>query len=149
MGNTQQTRQGYEYQDLIALGEILNFYETAITDNTNRNIQYVEIDSLDKSLNSLDDIVVKYTNGEKLLIQSKYAATRKRQFVNWRFLLEKSSNLGKSNIEKWKIAVCQLLDSKCQFKACLRSNRIIDPDFLELIEDNKVLWNRVPPQQKK
>ncbi|GAB1401443.1 hypothetical protein MASR1M68_03540 [Elusimicrobiota bacterium] len=137
----QTTRIGYLYQDLMALDELLNLYYS------NDSEAFLEIDSNNKEVKSLDDVTISYSDGSKKLIQCKYSTKKPPEAISWDDLLE-SKPKGTSMLFKWQNRVNTLIQNGIRFEAYLYTNRICNNELKQSILNKHIVWAMIPDEIK-
>lgn len=109
-------RAGLEYQDLIAIELLLNFFRDP------GRYHWTEVESEDPSVGSLDDVVAARSDGSFELIQVKFTAAPSRYSLDWEWLLERTPN-GTSRLAKWSGSLRSAARQGPVALAQLRTNR--------------------------
>lgn len=139
----QITRAGYEYQDLIGIRELLQFYK-------NKNLYdfiRLEYPNNDK-FRALDDVVCKIKNQDKYkLIQVKFSVDGETPLCNWNWLTNKKGN-GNSLVQKWSKTTLELLSDNKLLEASLVTNKQPTDEIQQVLNNNKIVWNNIPDAQK-
>ncbi len=139
----QITRAGYEYQDLIGIRELLQFYR-------NKNLyDFIILEYSNKGeFSALDDVVCKIKNQNKYkLIQVKFSVDGEKYPFDWDWLTNKKEN-GKSLIQKWSETVLKLLLKDKLIEATLVTNRQPKDEIQCILNDHKIVWNNIPDEKK-
>lgn len=135
------TRAGHEYQDLIGIQYLIDFYR-------NRSkYRWMQLESDDPVMGYLDDIVVAYADGSFDLIQVKFTVDPTVYFLDWDWLLAKKPR-GTSLLKKWSSTVSGFSGGQINI-ACLQTNRTPDTDFLSALDsDGRVDLDRLDPTRR-
>ncbi|TIP52919.1 MAG: hypothetical protein E5X56_33770, partial [Mesorhizobium sp.] len=88
------TRAGYEYQDLVGIEVLIRHYRDPTL------FEWVQLESDDPSVKSLDDVVAKRMDGSVEYIQVKFTVNSAEYPLDWDYLLSKKEN-GTSMLAKW------------------------------------------------
>lgn len=139
----QITRAGYEYQDLIGIRELLQFYK-------NKNLyDFIRLEySNNGQFKSLDDVVCKIKNQDKYkLIQVKFSVDGEKHFCDWNWLANKKGN-GNSLVQKWSKTTLELLSDNKLLEATLVTNKQPTDEIQQVLNNNKIVWNNIPDAQK-
>ncbi len=144
MSNLKQIpRAGYEYQDLIGIRELLQFYK-------NKNLyDFIRLEySNNGQFKSLDDVVCKIKNQDKYkLIQVKFSVDGEKHFCDWNWLTNKKGN-GNSLVQKWSKTTLELLSDNKLLEATLVTNKQPTDEIQQVLNNNKIVWNSIPDAQK-
>ena len=144
MSNLKQiTRAGYEYQDLVGIRELLQFYK-------NKNLyDFIRLEySNNHQFKSLDDVVCKIKNQDKYkLIQVKFSVDGETPLCNWTWLTNKKAN-GKSLIQKWSKTALGLFSNNKLLEATLVTNKQTEDEIQQVLNNNKIVWKNIPDAQK-
>ena len=144
MSNLKQIpRAGYEYQDLIGIRELLQFYK-------NKNLyDFIRLEySNNGQFKSLDDVVCKIKNQDKYkLIQVKFSVDGEKHFCDWNWLANKKGN-GNSLVQKWSKTTLELLSDNKLLEATLVTNKQPTDEIQQVLNNNKIVWNNIPDAQK-
>ena len=139
----QQTREGYEYQDLIGIKELLYFSE-------NRDkYDYIHIECSEIEFKYIDDIVCKLKNEEKYkCIQAKYTVDSKKYILDWDWLIHKKET-GKSNLQKWSETCIKFINENKLSEFIVTTNRNLSEEIKNIFLDNKISWELIPDDKQK
>ena len=139
----QITRAGYEYQDLIGIRELLQFYK-------NKNLyDYILLEYPNNGeFSALDDVVCKIKNQDKYkLIQVKFSVDGEKYLCDWSWLTDKKEN-GKSLVQKWSKTLLDMISKDMLFEAKIVTNKHPSDENLQIIENNKISWTNIPDDKK-
>jgi hypothetical protein len=126
--NAAITRTGFDYQDLIGIEILIEFYRDP------DKYEWVQLESEDRKFGSLEDVVAARTDGNFELTQVKFTPRPDIYPLSWEWLLDKKPK-GTSRLQKWAASL-QALSLKGKVKsACLRTNRLPDFDFTKSLRD--------------
>lgn len=136
---TQLTRAGFEYQDLLGLELLLDWYRHP-TKFEWIKLECTEVDG--HKLAGLDDIVCQRTDGSWLLLQSKFTIDPNREdlalSLDW--LLDKPAH-----IKKWAKTILGLLENGKEVDGRLKTNRIPDVELSQLLDDGFIQPDKMSP----
>lgn len=139
---TQLTRTGYEYQDLVCIGFIIDWY------NDPQKYEWVQIegDIEHEKLKGLDDVICKRPDGSFELTQVKFTIDPNRDdlALSFDWLLSKKKS-GTSMLQKWAEDVKKLSTSGKLAFASLRTNRIPNQEFKSTLVGKLVNYKKLPP----
>ena len=130
-------RAGDQYHDLFSISIIKEWLE-----NT-KKYEYLELDSLDRKVKALDDIVAKRSDGLFELIQVKFTVDANKYLLTFDWLLEKKEN-GTSKLQKWAKTTLYHLDNNRLHSAILKTNRRPDSTFKNSLIDGKLNIQEIP-----
>lgn len=119
-------RRGFEYQDLIGIELLIDFFRDP------DRYDWVELESEDKNLGYLDDVVAARSDGTFDLIQVKFTANSDKYFLDWGWLLEKKPK-GTSLLTKWSESLSKATKLGTVHSAQLRTNRRPDAEIVEAL----------------
>ena len=127
---------GFHYQELIGIELLLSFFRNP------DKYRWVELDSEDPEVGSLDDVVAARGDGSYEVIQVKFTPDPDRYFLDWDWLLEKKPN-GTSLLFKWAESLNSVASLGSIHSAKLRTNRRPDTEFQKSLMDGKVDISRI------
>lgn len=126
--NAAITRTGYDYQDLIGIEILIEYYRDP------DRYEWVQLESEDSDFGALEDVVAALPDGTFELAQVKFTPRPDIYLLNWEWLLEKKPK-GTSRLQKWAASL-QALTLKGKVKsACLRTNRRPDVEFAKSLRN--------------
>lgn len=138
---TQLTRTGYEYQDLVCIGFIIDWY------NDPQKYEWVRIegDIEQENLKGLDDVICKRPDGSFELTQVKFTIdpSRDKLALGFDWLL-KQEGKGTSLLQKWSHDVEKFTASGQLAVASLRTNRIPNLEFKNALTGRRLDYNKLP-----
>ncbi|WP_065332285.1 P-loop domain-containing protein [Tritonibacter mobilis] len=138
---TQLTRSGYEYQDLVCIGFIVEWY------NDPKKYEWIRIegDIEHEKLKGLDDVICKRPDGSFELTQVKFTIdpTRDDLALSFDWLLSKKKN-GTSMLQKWAQDVQKFSTSGKLAFASVRTNRVPDQEFKSTLVGNLIDYKTLP-----
>lgn len=134
---TAITRAGYEYQDLVGIDVLIRHYRDPAL------FEWVQLESDDPSVRSLDDVVAKRTDGSIEYLQVKFTVDPAKYLLNWDYLLSKKEN-GTSMLAKWAKSFARAKANGPIHSAQLKTNRIPSPDFAACMNGKSVNLSKVP-----
>lgn len=137
---TTITRVGFEYQDLVAIETLIEFYRDP------NKYQWVQVEASDPSFRAVDDVVACRADGRFELTQVKFAVdpNNPKTALDWNWLLAKKPN-GKSLIQYWSRAVAQHVDGGSLASAQLKTDRKPDAAFAKVLTGTRC---SCPPLQQ-
>lgn len=135
-------RSGFEYQDLVGIEVLLEFYRDP------NLFHWVELESDDKRTGKLDDVVAARRDNSFELLQVKYTHDPSKYWLNWDWLLTRRGR-GSSLLQKWSGALSAVRSLGNIHSAKLRTNRKPDEEFAELLIGSRVDFDRIPATRLK
>jgi NACHT domain len=136
------TRIGFEYQDLIGIEVLINFFRDPGL------YQWVELESEDREVGSLDDVVAARKDGSFDYVQVKFTADPNKYALDWDWLLERKVH-GTSRLRKWATSLSKLVTSGAVHIAELRTNRRPDAEFASALDQNRIQLSRLSAERRK
>lgn len=138
---SQLTRLGYEYQDLLCIELLIDWYH-----NPNK-YQWISIESSSvagQKFHGLDDVIAFNTNEKYELYQVKFTIDAQRDDLklNFSWLCDKKEN-GTSMLQKWANDVYKYGANSQLEKAILVTNRIPDKTFSQLLDSGFIDVSRI------
>jgi hypothetical protein len=134
--STQLTRLGYEYQDLICIRILVDWY------HDRDKYQWVKVESTslpDSKVSSLDDVVALRADGKYELTQVKFTIDADREDLALSFdWLTHSKSKGTSLLQKWSKDLSEVVDNNLLGKAELITNRRPDSEISACLKDGKI-----------
>lgn len=134
-------RAGFHYQDLMAIEVLIRFYR-------DRDLyDWVELDAPDTVFAAIDDVVARRSDGRFELLQVKFAADPEAEAsaLSWDWLLE-TKGAGRSLIGKWAQTVAANIAHLHSAK--LRTDRVPDAVFADILEAGRVAYDRVDAETR-
>ncbi|WP_292483411.1 NACHT domain-containing protein [Mesorhizobium sp.] len=131
------TRAGYEYQDLVGIEVLIRHYRDPTL------FEWVQLESDDPSVKSLDDVVAKRMDGSVEYIQVKFTVNSAEYPLDWDYLLSKKEN-GTSMLAKWAKSFARAKASGVIHSAQLKTNRVPSSDFAACMNGTLVDLSKVP-----
>lgn len=142
---TQLTRTGYEYQDLICIGFILDWYK----DPTKYTWIRIEGELEHDTLKGLDDIICLRHDGSYDLVQVKFTINPSREDLHLSFdWMLKKKGQGTSMLQKWAEDVLKYSATGHLANASLRTNRKPDQSFKDTLTGNRIDYEKLPEATK-
>lgn len=129
------TRAGYEYQDLVGIEVLINFYR-----NPNDYL-WVELEADIDS--SLDDVVAARADGSFEFRQVKFTVSSEDYLLDWDWLTERKQR-GTSKLTKWEKSLRELAAKGAVHSAELRTNRVPSPEVAACLVADRVNLDLVP-----
>jgi hypothetical protein len=139
--HTQLTRLGYNYQDLVCLEILIDWFHSPDL------YQWVRVESDSPEFYSLDDVVALTSDNKYELLQVKFTidASREDLRLDFDWLLAKKKN-GTSLIQKWSKDVESHINKNDLSLAALKTNRIPDESFKSYLNGHLLDKNLVPEE---
>ena len=136
-------RAGFQYQDLIAIETLIDFYRHP------DRYQWVQIEAEDQSFRSIEDVVACRPDGLYELTQVKFTADPDLEAnrLSWHWLTTKTS-LGKSLLQKWALTTLHHIQNNTLASARLKTDRIPDETFLASLDNRKVQYASLPERER-
>lgn len=144
------TRAGFDYQDLMGVQVLLDFYQGPDLYEWVRLESDGAADKIDPGF--LDDIVAKRkSDGLVLVKQVKFCVrpTDKKYSLSFKWLLEKTGERGTSMLFKWCKTTTELLEKEQLGEACLLTNRIPDQEISDAFDGNTLNPGRLSVERWK
>lgn len=131
-------RAGFEYQDLVAIETLIDFYR----DRT--RYAWVKVEAEDKGFRAIDDVVACRPDGRYELTQVKFAVDPQndRTPLGWEWLLVKKPR-GTSMLQKWFATTLAHHRAGTLASAKLRTGRIPDAGFAASLAGKHIDYDRV------
>jgi len=137
---TTITRAGYEYQDLVGIEVLIDFYRNP------DKYTWVKLEAEDKG-NSLDDVIAARANGSFDYIQVKFTVDSSDYPLDWKWLTEKSKH-GTSMLAKWAKSLRDIHEKGRVNSAELRTNRVPSPDITACLKNNRIDLEKVSEEDR-
>lgn len=136
-------RAGFQYQDLIAIEILIDFYRHS------DRYQWVQIDAEDQSFRSIEDVVACRPDGLYELTQVKFTASPHLEAnrLSWHWLISKTGRK-KSLLQKWALTTLHHIQNNTLASARLKTDRIPDEAFLASLDDRKVQYASLSAQER-
>jgi len=135
------TRTAFEYQDLIGIDILINFFRDP------KLYQWVELESENREAGYLDDIVAARTNGDFEYIQVKFTVDPNKYLLDWEWLLERKAH-GTSRLKKWATSLSRLTKFGAVHLAELRTNRRPNAEFQGALDQDRIQLNRLSANRR-
>ena len=136
-------RAGFQYQDLVAIEVLINFYR-------DRNLyKWVQIESEDQSFRSIEDVVACRTDGLFELTQVKFTADPEdsANHLTWEWLTKQSKS-GDSMLQKWADTTLFHIRNDSLARAALKTDRMPDESFRASLDGTMVKYDLLPEQDR-
>ena len=134
-------RAGFQYQDLVAIEILINFYRQ-------RDLYaWVQLEAEDSEFRSIEDVVACRPDGLYELIQVKFTVDPAVHKLNWEWLTARKDS-GKSLLQKWAHTTLHHRSSKTLASAALKTDRIPDASFMACLNCNKVDYTQLSADEK-
>ncbi|MYB27409.1 MAG: NACHT domain-containing protein [Candidatus Dadabacteria bacterium] len=125
------TRIGSEYQDLIGIELLIQFFRDP------EKYHWIELDSENPDAGYLDDVVAARQDGTYEFIQVKFTVDPNKHFLDWNWLL-KSRPRGTSLLAKWAESLNRVEALGPIHSAKLRTNRKPAGEFKKALEGERI-----------
>lgn len=145
--STQLTRLGYEYQDLVCIRILVDWY------HDRGKYQWVKVESTslpDAKVSSLDDVVALQADGKYELTQVKFTIDAQREdlALSFDWLTYRKGN-GTSLIQKWSKDLAEAVENNQLGKAELITNRRPDIEVSACLKNGKIDLRNIPDEHLK
>ena len=137
-------RAGFQYQDLIAIETLIDFYRHSDL------YQWVQIEAEDQSFRSIEDVVACRPDGLYELTQVKFTADPglEANRLSWHWLTTKTRH-GKSLLQKWALTTLHHVENNTLASARLKTDRIPDETFLESLNNRIAQYASLPERERR
>lgn len=135
------TRTAFEYQDLIGIELLINFYREP------QLYHWVEVESEEDSFGYIDDVVAARKDGTFEYIQAKFTPYPEKYLLGWDWLLEKKPK-GTSRLQKWCSTLADKIPAGQVHRAELRTNRTIDEEFGKSLVGGRVSFSKLTIERR-
>ena len=136
-------RAGFQYQDLVAIEILINFYrQRGLYD-------WVQLEAEDRDFRSVEDVVARRPDGRYELTQVKFTADPEASTnsLSWAWLTERSGSR-KSLLQKWAPTTLHHQAAGTLARAALKTDRIPDASFKQCLKGTKVDYTLVSTANK-
>ena len=134
-------RAGFQYQDLVAIEILINFYRQ-------RDLYaWVQLEAEDSEFRSIEDVVACRPDGLYELTQVKFTVDPAVHKLNWEWLTARKDS-GTSLLQKWAHTTLHHRSSKTLASAALKTDRIPDASFMACLNCNKVDYTQLSADEK-
>ena len=126
-------RAGFQYQDLVAIETLINFYRQ-------RDLyDWVQLEAEERAFRSVEDVVARRPDGCYELTQVKFTADPEASAnsLSWAWLTERSGSR-KSLLQKWAPTTLRHRAAGTLARAALKTDRIPDASFKQCLKGTKV-----------
>ena len=134
-------RAGFQYQDLVAVEILINFYRQ------HDLYAWVQLEAEDSNFRSIEDVVACRRNGLYELTQVKFTADPMAHSLNWEWLTARKGS-GTSLLQKWANTTLYHRSKKTLASAVLKTDRIPDSSFMDCLNGKKVDYTRLSAKDK-
>ena len=126
-------RAAFEYQDLIAIQTLIDFYEDRAL------YRWVQLDAEDRGFQSVEDVVAFRPDGKYELTQVKFTPdpTSTANTVSWHWLTQRKERT-RSLLQKWAATTLKCKNAGTLGHACLKTDRRPEADFLRCLSGTRV-----------
>ena len=136
-------RAGFQYQDLIAIEILIDFYRQ-------RDLyDWVQLEAEDRDFWSVEDVVARRPDGLYELTQVKFTADPEASAnsLSWTWLTERNG-ARKSLLQKWAPTTLHHQAAGTLARAALKTDRIPDASFEQCLKGTKIDYALVPTADK-
>ena len=136
-------RAGFQYQDLVAIEILINFYrQRGLYD-------WVQLEAEERDFRSVEDVVARRPDGRYELTQVKFTADPEASTnsLSWAWLTERSGSR-KSLLQKWAPTTLHHQAAGTLARAALKTDRIPDASFKQCLKGTKVDYTLVSTANK-
>ncbi len=137
-------RAGFQYQDLVAIEILINFYRQ-------RNLYaWVQLEAEERAFRSIEDVVACTPDGLYELTQVKFTADpdAPANSLSWAWLTENGGIRKKSLLQKWAKTTLHHKAAGTLAQATLKTDRVPDAAFAKCLEGTKVAYTRMSGEDK-
>ena len=137
-------RAGFQYQDLIAIEILINFYRQ-------RNLYaWVQLEAEDQKFRSVEDVVACRPDGLYELTQVKFTANpdAPANNLNWKWLTANGGTRKKSLLQKWATTTLHHKAAGTLAQAALKTDRVPDAEFVKCLKGTKVDYTLLSAKDK-
>ena len=123
-------RAGFQYQDLVAIEILINFYRQ-------RDLYaWVQLEAEDQKFQSIEDVVACRPDGLYELTQVKFTADpdAPANHLSWKWLTENGGTRRKSLLQKWGPTTLHHKAAGTLAKAALKTDRVPDAEFVKCLK---------------
>jgi NACHT domain len=130
------TRVGYEYQDLVGIEALIQFYRDP------DSYAWIQLEAVENGT-SLDDVVIARADGSYDYIQVKFTVDKMDYPLDWTWLTE-TKGKGTSLLTKWSTSLRKLEGSGVVRSASLRTNRVPDAAIKACLVGDQIDLSKIP-----
>ncbi len=137
-------RAGFQYQDLVAIETLINFYRQ-------RDLYaWVQLEAEDQEFWSIEDVVACRPNGLYELTQVKFTANPDAPANNlsWRWLTANGGTRKKSLLQKWATTTLHHKAAGTLAQAALKTDRVPDTAFAKCLKGTKIDYTLLSAKDK-
>ena len=137
-------RAGFQYQDLVAIETLINFYRQ-------RDLYaWVQLEAEDQKFRSIEDVVACRPDGLYELTQVKFTADPDASANNlsWRWLTTNGGTRKKSLLQKWAATTRLHEEAGTLAQAALKTDRVPDASFAKCLKGKKVDYTLLSEKDK-
>ena len=137
-------RAGFQYQDLVAIEILINFYRQ-------RNLYaWVQLEAEEQAFRSIEDVVACTPDGLYELTQVKFTADpdAPANHLGWRWLTTNGGTRKKSLLQKWAETTLHHKAAGTLAQAALKTDRVPDAAFTKCLEGTKVDYTRMSAEDR-
>lgn len=137
-------RAGFQYQDLVAIEILINFYRQ-------RDLYaWVQLEAEDQKFQSIEDVVACRPDGLYELTQVKFTADpdAPANHLSWKWLTANGGTRRKSLLQKWGPTTLHHKAAGTLAKAALKTDRVPDAEFVKCLKGTKVDYTLLSAKDK-
>jgi hypothetical protein len=131
------TRAGYEYQDLVGIEVLINYFRDPDL------YEWVQLESDDEEFQALDDVVALRKDGSVEFVQVKFTVNPEEYLLDWDWLLGVKGK-GSSMLSKWMKSFLRAKSQGHVHRAQLVTNRVPSESFGACLDGRLVNLSKVP-----
>ena len=137
-------RAGFQYQDLVAVEILINFYRQRCL------YDWVQLEAEERAFRSIEDVVACRPGGLYELTQVKFTADPDdpSNKLSWVWLTENGGVRRKSLLQKWAETTLHHKEVGNLAQAALKTDRVPDIAFAKCLEGTKVDYTRLSAKDK-
>ena len=135
-------RAAFEYQDLVAIQTLIDFYEDKAL------YCWVQLDAEDGGFQSVEDVVAFRPDGKYELTQVKFTPDpTSANTVSWKWLTQRKEGT-RSLLQKWAATTLKCKNAGTLGQACLKTDRRPETDFLRCLSGTRVDYTLLSSARK-
>ena len=134
---TAITRAGYEYQDLVGIEVLIDYFRVLDL------YEWIQLESDDEEFQALDDVVALRNDGSVEFVQVKFTVNPEEYLLDWDWLLG-AKGKGSSMLSKWMKSFLRAKSQGRVHRARLVTNRVPSEAFAACLDGRLVNLAKVP-----
>lgn len=138
---TAITRAGYEYQDLVGIEVLIDYFRDPDL------YEWVQLESADEEFQALDDVVALRKDGAVEFVQVKFTVNPEEYVLDWEWLLAVTGK-GSSMLSKWMKSFLRAKVQGRVHRARLVTNRVPSEAFAACLDGRLVNLAKVPEETR-